>query len=76
MTNDALRAWAVQQLEKELKRRSPAARMKAFRAREKKDFKKAMRSLAGQQAALTRKMRQQQVDSERRRWVLLAGGKT
>ena len=76
MTNDELRAWAVQQLEKELKRRSPVAKMKAFRVREKKDFKKAMRSLAAKQAALTRKMRQQQVDSERRQWDLLTGRKS
>jgi len=68
--------WAIRAFEKELKRRSPVARMKAFRAREKKDFKKVMRSLAGRRAALTRALRQQQVDLERRQWALLTGGKT
>jgi len=69
MTDDSLRAWALQQLEKTMKRQSPVARMKALRAQEKKDFKKVVRSLAAKQAAFTRKIRQLQVDSERRRWL-------
>jgi len=84
MTSDdnPLRAWAVQALEREMKRQSPAAKLKrelvSDNARTKKKYKQAMRAISSKQAAVTRKVRQAQVEREaeleRRRWDLLIGG--
>jgi len=81
MSDDPLRVWAVQVLERELKRQSPAAKLRrelaADNARAKKKFKQAMRSVSSKQAAVTRAMRKAQAEREadlgRRRWDLLVG---
>jgi len=81
MSDDPFRAWAVQALERELKRQSPAAKFKrelaADNARSKKKYKQAMRSISSKQAAVTRAVRKAQAEREaeleRRRWDLLFG---
>jgi len=81
MSNDPLRAWALQQLEKEMKRQSPAAKLKrelaADNARTKKKYQQVMRSISSKQAAVTRGLRQAQAEREaeleRRRWDLIVG---
>jgi len=69
MTNEELRAWAMQAWEREVTRNMPAAKavrqLKASQRESKKALASARRSLATQQASNQRKFIQRQIDIER-----------
>jgi len=69
MTNDPLRAWAIEAWKKEVLRNLPAAKavrqLKASQRESTKDMARARRSLAASQAASQRKLNQRLADLER-----------
>jgi len=79
MSDDPLRAWAVQVLKRELQRNTPAAKLKRERLAGdraiKKEYLKKKRALSAQHSARIRAIRkaeeERQADLERRRWELL-----
>jgi len=79
MSDDPLRAWAIQVLERELRQRTPAAKLKRERLAGdraiKKEYLRKKRSLAAQHSARIRAIRKEaaakQEEFERRRWDLL-----
>jgi len=79
MNDEPLRAWAVQVLQRELERNTPAAKLKrelaAAKSAGKKEYLKKKRALSTQHSARIRAIRKEeserQADMDRRRWELL-----
>jgi len=69
MTNDPLRAWAIEAWKKEVLRNMPSVKLarqfKASQRESKKAWDRARRSLAASQASSQRKLNQRLADLER-----------